>query len=63
MKIISGRVCLTTMCVKSLQCHTQHCDKMCRGGEQDEDVPHFVKPEHAGFEVEEFNDVHRVLSV
>ena len=28
------------------------------GGEQDEDVPHFVKAEDAGFEVEDLGDVH-----
>ncbi len=28
------------------------------GGEQNEDVPHFVKTEDAGFEVEDLGDVH-----
>ena len=28
------------------------------GGEQDEDVPHFVKAEDTGFEVEDLGDIH-----
>ena len=38
--------------------HSQHCDKMRRGGEHHKDVPHLMEAEHSRGKVENFGHIH-----